>query len=99
MLDVQLPPPDGFEVYRRLRAISPVPIMMLTVCDATADKVRALELGADDYLTKPFDHIELIARLKALARRPELAPVQQQPDFTAGDLEPLYHTGINMAWT
>src|SRR5260370_33854044 len=69
VLDVTMPPPDGFEVCRRLREVSQVPILMLTVRDATLDKVRALELGADDYLTKPFDHLELLARLRALMRR------------------------------
>jgi two-component system, OmpR family, KDP operon response regulator KdpE len=69
VLDVEMPPPDGFEVCRRIREISAVPILMLTVRDAPLDKVRALDLGADDYLTKPFDHMELLARLRALHRR------------------------------
>lgn len=69
VLDVAMPPPDGFEVCRRIREISQVPILMLTVRDSTLDKVRALEIGADDYLTKPFDHLELLARLRALVRR------------------------------
>ncbi len=69
VLDVSMPPPDGMEVCRRIRAISPVPILMLTVRDATLDKVHALDLGADDYLTKPFDPLELFARLRALLRR------------------------------
>lgn len=69
VLDVGLPAPDGFEVCRLLREQSQVPILMLTAHDAIPDKVRALELGADDYLTKPFDHIELFARLRALMRR------------------------------
>jgi DNA-binding response OmpR family regulator len=69
VLDVTMPAPDGFEVCRRIRATSRVPILMLTVRDATLDKVRALDLGADDYLTKPFDHLELLARLRALLRR------------------------------
>ena len=69
VLDVGMPPPDGFEVCRRIRETSRVPILMLTVRDATLDKVRALDLGADDYLTKPFDHLELLARLRALVRR------------------------------
>ncbi len=69
VLDVSMPPPDGFEVLRRIRENSPVPILMLTVHDGTLEKVRALDLGADDYLTKPFDHAELLARLRALARR------------------------------
>ena len=69
VLDVSMPPPDGFEVCRRIRETSSVPVLMLTVRDATSDKVMALDLGADDYLTKPFDHEELLARLRALARR------------------------------
>ena len=79
ILDVQMPPPGGFEVCRRIRESSSVPILMLTVRDATLDKVRALDLGADDYLTKPFDHLELMARARALVRRthstPAVAPV------------------------
>ncbi len=69
VLDVSMPPPDGIEVCRRIRATSQVPILMLTVRDATLDKVHALDLGADDYLTKPFDPLELFARLRALLRR------------------------------
>jgi DNA-binding response OmpR family regulator len=69
VLDVALPPPNGFEICRRIRTISRVPILILTVCDSTLDKVRALDLGADDYLTKPFDPLELLARLRALVRR------------------------------
>ena len=69
VLDVEMPGPDGFAVCRRIRAVSQAPIMMLTVRASTSDKVRALDLGADDYLTKPFDHFELLARLRALARR------------------------------
>src|SRR5574340_430788 len=61
VLDIAMPPPDGFEVCRRIRAVSRVPVLMLTVHDATVDKIRALDLGADDYLTKPFDHLELLA--------------------------------------
>ncbi|ACZ43022.1 two component transcriptional regulator, winged helix family [Thermobaculum terrenum ATCC BAA-798] len=69
VLDVSMPPPDGFEVCRRIRERSSVPILMLSVRGGTLDKVRALDLGADDYLTKPFDHLELLARLRALLRR------------------------------
>ncbi len=69
ILDVTMPPPDGFAVCRHIRECSNVPILMLTARDATVDKVRALDLGADDYLTKPFDHLELLARLRALVRR------------------------------
>lgn len=69
VLDVELPPPDGFALCRHIRERSAVPILMLTVHSRVEDKVRALDLGADDYLTKPFDHVELLARLRALARR------------------------------
>jgi DNA-binding response OmpR family regulator len=75
VLDVAMPPPDGFEVCRRIRALSPVPILMLTVHDATPEKVQAFDLGADDYLTKPFDHLELLARLRALVRRSQTQPI------------------------
>ena len=69
ILDVMMPEMDGFEVCARLRRSMRVPILMLTVMDRTVDKVQGLEAGADDFLVKPFDHIELIARVKALLRR------------------------------
>lgn len=86
VLDVQIPPPDGFEVCRRIRESSRVPILMLTVRDATVDKVRALGLGADDYLTKPFDHLELLARLQALVRRSGGALGPPGPQYAVGDV-------------
>ncbi|MBA2278662.1 MAG: response regulator transcription factor [Chloroflexia bacterium] len=86
VLDVQMPPPNGFEVCRRIRTLSQVPILMLTVCDSTLDKVRAFDVGADDYLTKPFDHLELLARLKALVRRAKVVSQPPSPTFTAGEL-------------
>ena len=70
VLDIGLPGLDGFEVVRRLRARgSAVPVLLLTARDAIEDRVRGLELGADDYLVKPFATAELVARVKALARR------------------------------
>ena len=86
VLDVAMPPPDGFEVCRRIRERSSVPILMLTVRDATVDKVRALDLGADDYLTKPFDHLELLARLRALVRRATSPLPQPGHGFASGEL-------------
>ncbi len=84
ILDVNLPDLDGFEVCRRLRAASEVPILMLTVRGEEADLVRGLELGADDYLTKPFSPRTLLARVKALLRRAgQAAP---SPPQVAGDL-------------
>ncbi len=74
VLDVTMPPPDGFEVCRRIREVSSAPVLMLTARSGALDKVRALDLGADDYLTKPFDHLELLARLRALVRRARGAP-------------------------
>jgi two-component system response regulator MprA len=69
ILDVMLPGVDGLEVCRRLRAASAVPILMLTAKDAVPDRVKGLESGADDYVTKPFAFEELIARVRALLRR------------------------------
>jgi two-component system, OmpR family, response regulator MprA len=69
ILDVMLPGLDGIEVCRRLRAGGPVPILMLTAKDAVSDRVKGLESGADDYLTKPFAFEELLARVRALFRR------------------------------
>jgi len=72
VLDVMLPKVDGFEVCRRLRAEdNPIPIIMLTARDDDIDKILGLELGADDYLTKPFNPRELVARVKAILRRME----------------------------
>ena len=69
VLDVAMPGIDGFEVCRQLRRWSRIPVIMLTVRDSGADKIRALNLGADDYLTKPFNKDELIARITAIVRR------------------------------
>jgi two-component system response regulator MprA len=69
VLDVMLPGLDGMEVCRRLRAADEVPILMLTARDATAERVRGLDSGADDYLVKPFAYEELLARVRALLRR------------------------------
>ena len=71
LLDVGLPGIDGFEVCRRIRASSEVPIIMLTARDAEVDKIVGLELGADDYVSKPFSPRELVARVKAVLRRSE----------------------------
>lgn len=69
VLDLMLPVVDGWEVCRRTRAHSEVPILMLTARDDDVDKIVGLELGADDYLTKPFNPRELVARVKAILRR------------------------------
>ncbi|MDX2243120.1 MAG: response regulator [Leptolyngbyaceae cyanobacterium bins.302] len=69
LLDLMLPEVDGMEVCWRIRAFSNVPIVMLTAKDQDIDKVRGLEAGADDYVTKPFNTRELLARMKAALRR------------------------------
>lgn len=69
ILDVMLPDGDGFELCRELREASGVPIVMLTACGEEGDRIAGLELGADDYLPKPFNPRELLARLKAVLRR------------------------------
>ena len=69
VLDIGLPTMDGFEVCRRIRARSSVPILMLTARDEEPDRVAGLEVGADDYVTKPFSPRELVARIKAILRR------------------------------
>ena len=74
ILDIMLPEVDGFEVCRRVRNDSDVPIIMLTARDEDIDKIVGLELGADDYLTKPFNPRELAARVKAILRRTERSP-------------------------
>lgn len=75
LLDLNLPGIDGVEVCRRIRAHSDVPVLMLTARDSEVDKVVGLEIGADDYITKPFSPRELMARLNAVLRRSEEAPV------------------------
>ena len=88
LLDVGLPDQDGFAVLRELRAFSDVPVVMLTARDDAMDKVRGLELGADDYVTKPFNHLELMARVRAVLRRLDMpAPASRAPSFRSGDLE------------
>jgi DNA-binding response OmpR family regulator len=71
LLDVGLPGIDGIEVCRRIRSASDVPVIMLTARDTEVDKIVGLELGADDYVTKPFSPRELVARVKAVLRRSE----------------------------
>jgi two-component system KDP operon response regulator KdpE len=88
ILDIMMPRMDGLEVCRRVREHSAVPIIVLTALDAESDKVAALDLGADDYLTKPFGVEELLARVRAVLRRTQ----GEMPQFTGeskqfGDLE------------
>jgi DNA-binding response OmpR family regulator len=84
VLDVGLPGIDGFEVCRRVRAWSKVPIVMLTARDEEPDRVAGFELGADDYVPKPFSPRELAARIKAILRRAEQRPEDEV--LTTGDI-------------
>lgn len=82
LLDVMLPIMDGFEVCKRIRISSSVPVIIVTAKEEEVDKVLGLELGADDYITKPFSMRELIARVKANIRRNSMLPTTE--DETAG---------------
>jgi two-component system KDP operon response regulator KdpE len=84
LLDLMLPDMDGYEVCRRIRERSEVPILLLSARDQELDKVRGFELGADDYITKPFGQLELLARIKAALRRQQLSPEFGIPIFTNG---------------
>jgi DNA-binding response OmpR family regulator len=86
MLDVMLPKMDGLEVCRILRRETAAPILMLTAKTEEVDKVVGLELGADDYVTKPFSMRELLARVRALLRRAERSPESSGESLTTGDL-------------
>lgn len=87
ILDIGLPDMDGFQVLREIRRFSAVPVIMLTVKSEDTDIAKGLELGADDYVTKPFSHIELLARVQAVMRRAHgaPAPAEEQP-YTSGKL-------------
>ena len=93
VLDVALPRKSGYEVLKEIRRVSDVPVIMLTARGEEIDQVRGLELGADDYVVKPFSHLALLARIKAVLRRAEMPPpVRNAPDFMAGDLAINFHS-------
>jgi two-component system response regulator MprA len=81
LLDLMLPGVDGLTVCRRLRAASPVPILILTAKEAVPDRVAGLDAGADDYLVKPFNFDELLARIRALLRRQQRAGASDELRF------------------
>ena len=87
ILDLGLPDVDGLEVIRRIRLESKAPIIVLTVRDAEQDKVAALDLGADDYVTKPFGVEELLARVRVALRHASEPAAGRNPVFRVGDLE------------
>jgi DNA-binding response OmpR family regulator len=78
LMDVMMPEMDGFEALREIRKLSSVPVIMLTVKGDEDDKVRGLELGADDYITKPFGPREMASRIKAVLRRSEMPAAAEQ---------------------
>ncbi len=92
LLDIGLPGIDGITVIEGLRGWSSMPIIMLSVRDAEADKVRALDAGADDYVTKPFGMNEVLARLRAALRRHHPEPEQAEVATAAFTLDLLQHT-------
>lgn len=87
VLDIMLPGKDGFEVCRELRRTTAVPIIMLTARDDDIDKILGLELGADDYLTKPFNPRELVARIKAILRRVDRSNKNNTKVITRGRIQ------------
>ena len=90
ILDLMLPGMDGYEITKRLRSSGQTPIIMLTARDDAVDKVVGLELGADDYITKPFNPRELVARVRAVLRRAEARPAQGgQPQPTTIEADGL----------
>jgi DNA-binding response OmpR family regulator len=84
ILDLRLPDADGFDLCRAIRAGSKLPVVMLTARDEEVDRVTGLELGADDYVTKPFSPRELVARVRAVLRRAE--PENEDDRLVAGDV-------------
>ena len=87
LLDLQMPDLHGFDVLQRIRLFSDVPVIILTVRDDELDKVRGLQLGADDYVVKPFGHLELLARLHSVLRRAAGFVGSSEPPFLLGDLQ------------
>jgi len=87
ILDIGLPDMDGYQVLKEIRRFADVPVLMLTVRGEDTDVAKGLELGADDYIIKPFSHIELIARVQAVLRRAQgLAVTDEERPFTSGKL-------------
>lgn len=86
LLDLMMPDLSGFQVLEQIRLFSDVPVIILTVQDDELDKVRGLELGADDYITKPFGHLELMARIRSVLRRAEGLVGQPHKPYINGGL-------------
>ena len=96
ILDIGLPDIDGFEVCRRIRLFSNMPIIMLTARRQELDKVKGLEMGSDDYITKPFSHVELLARVKTVLRRSSIPDIDHKDaPLTVGSLR-IDFTGLEV---
>lgn len=95
LLDIMLPELDGFEVCREIRKTDKTPIIMLTAKDETVDKITGLELGADDYISKPFDMKEVIARIHAVLRR--TSGDSSLDDASPKDIKTFHNLVINMS--
>jgi two-component system KDP operon response regulator KdpE len=91
LLDLKLPQMSGFELLKHIRSVSSAPVLLLTARGEEMSKVKGLEMGADDYLVKPFSHLELFARIKAVLRRTQFPPV-------VGDLPPVAPGEIEMKY-
>ena len=91
VLDVLMPKKDGFETLKELRTFSSVPVIILSAKEANTDKIRGLELGADDYLAKPFSPDELVARIEAIRRR-----LVSAPDRKVVELVTIGHMSVNL---
>jgi two-component system KDP operon response regulator KdpE len=86
LLDINLPDISGFKILSEIRRFSDVPVLIITVKGEEPDKVRGLELGADDYIVKPFSHLELMARVKAVLRRYGVMSAEEAEPFSSGGL-------------
>ena len=86
ILDIGLPDMTGFDVCKQIRAVSNIPILFLTARNHEIDRIVGLEIGADDYVTKPFSPREVVARIKTILRRTELIPAKQSSQFSVDEI-------------
>lgn len=94
ILDVMMPGIDGYSVLTALRSAKQTPVLMLTARGSTAEKVKGLELGADDYLVKPFEFAELMARVRSLLKRGHAAPLQDILRVADLEVDPVKHRAV-----